>query len=76
MPIHWHPSVGPALVSDTILIGEGGFELLTPMETWPRVTVEIKGVPIPRPDILRVDELGSVGDDSVLFSPDNGFRAQ
>lgn len=75
MPLHWHPSVGPALVGDTILIGDGGFELITPMETWPRVTVEVKGVPIPRPDILRVDELSINGDDSVLFSLEH-FRPE
>ena len=74
MPVHWHPSIGPALVSDTILIGESGFELLTPMESWPRVTVEVKGIAIARPDILRIDEMEPVGEDSALFSITNGFR--
>ncbi|VAX38720.1 hypothetical protein MNBD_PLANCTO02-2631 [hydrothermal vent metagenome] len=53
MPIHWHPSIGPATVGDTILVGEEGFELLTPMEEWPRLNVEVKGVVFTRPDILR-----------------------
>ncbi len=53
MPIFWHPSVGPAVVGDTILVGEEGFELLTPMEEWPRLNVEVKGTIFTRPDILR-----------------------
>jgi Xaa-Pro dipeptidase len=56
MPVFWHPSVGPALVADTILVGESEFELLTPAGDWPRVKVEVKGAPIFRPDILRRDE--------------------
>jgi Xaa-Pro dipeptidase len=55
MPVFWHPSVGPALVADTILVGESEFELLTPADDWPRVKVEVKGTPIFRPDILRRD---------------------
>lgn len=66
VPVHWHPSVGPALVGDTILVGEQAFELLTPMEQWPRVTVKVKGVPIARPDILRRDLMATGSGDSVL----------
>ncbi|HUG90307.1 MAG TPA: M24 family metallopeptidase [Planctomycetaceae bacterium] len=66
VPVHWHPSVGPALVGDTVLVGEKGFELLTPMEQWPRVTVKVKGVPIPRPDILRRDRMIAAAGDSIL----------
>ena len=51
--VFWHPSVGPALVSDTILVGEQGSKLLTRMEDWPKVKVDIKGAPILRPDILK-----------------------
>lgn len=53
MPVHWHPSVGPALAADTILVTESGPELLTPMEVWPRLTVDVKNSSIHRPDILR-----------------------
>ncbi len=53
MPVHWHPSVGPALAADSILVTGSGPELLTPMETWPRMTVDVKKSPIHRPDILR-----------------------
>ena len=48
----WHPSVGPAMVGDTMLIGPSGLEMLTPMEHWPMSKVDIKGATILRPDIL------------------------
>ena len=53
MPLFWHPSVGPAMVGDTILVSEDQFELLTPSEDWPRIEVAIKGSSVLRPDILR-----------------------
>lgn len=53
MAVHWHPSIGPAVCGDTILIGEEDFELLTPTEGWPRLSIEVKGRRILRPDILR-----------------------
>ena len=52
MPVFWQSSVGPALTADTILIKPKGFELITPMENWPQLEVDVKGVKIPRPDIL------------------------
>jgi Xaa-Pro aminopeptidase len=52
MPVHWHPAVGPALTGDTILVRDGSPELLTPGEDWPQVTVNVKGEPVPRPDVL------------------------
>jgi Xaa-Pro aminopeptidase len=49
----WHPSVLTAAVGDTILIRDEGFEILTaPDESWPKMTVEIKGMPLSRPAIL------------------------
>ena len=51
-PVYWHPSIGSALAADTILIKPKGFEVLTPMESWPQVEVDVKGISIPRPDIL------------------------
>ena len=66
MAVFWHPSVGPAVIADTILVGENGFELLTPMEQWPRVTVTVKGTPIPRPSILERDTSDPGSSDSVL----------
>lgn len=52
MPVCWHPSVGPALVNDTILVADEGVEVLTRPDNWPVVTVEVKGEPIPRPGLL------------------------
>jgi Xaa-Pro aminopeptidase len=43
MPVFWHPSVGPAPMGDTILVGKTGFEWLTPTEDWPQLAVEVKG---------------------------------
>lgn len=51
--IFWHPSVGPAMVGDTMLIGPAGLEMLTPMEQWPMSKVDVKGATILRPDILQ-----------------------
>lgn len=53
MPLFWHPSVGPAMVGDTMLIGPKGMEMLTPMEQWPMSKVDVKGSTILRPDILH-----------------------
>jgi Xaa-Pro dipeptidase len=52
MPVYWHPAVGAAMSGDSILVGEGEFEVLTPAEGWPKVKVVVKGTTIYRPDIL------------------------
>ncbi len=58
MPLFWHPSVGPCLMGDTILVGSSrtrqgkGFEILTPPANWPTVSVEVKGVPLRCPGLL------------------------
>ena len=49
----WHPSVGPAMVGDTMLIGPNGLEMLTPTEQWPMSKVDVKRKAILRPDILQ-----------------------
>jgi hypothetical protein len=56
MAVYWHPSVGPSLTGDTILVGEKGFELLTPVEVWPKVKVDVKGSSLYLPDLLRRDD--------------------
>jgi Xaa-Pro dipeptidase len=66
MAVHWHPSVSGAMVGDTILVAEEGFEILTPMEDWPKATVEVKSAPILRPDILRRPAASDVLSQSVL----------
>ncbi|MBC7821444.1 MAG: M24 family metallopeptidase, partial [Planctomycetaceae bacterium] len=53
MAMFWHPSVGPASVGDTMLIGPSGLEVLTPTEQWPMTKVDVKGTAILRPDILQ-----------------------
>jgi len=58
MAVHWHPSVGPAHVGDTILVGENEFETLTPASDWPMLFVTVKGKPVRLPDIL-VRETGA-----------------
>ncbi len=52
MALSWRPSVRASLTGDTILVRAGGNEVLTPMEQWPRLSVEIKGQPVEHPDIL------------------------
>lgn len=52
MPMYWHPSVGPALMGESILLVEQGFEWLTPVENWPTLTVDVKGLLIQCPEIL------------------------
>lgn len=51
--VHWHPTVGPAFIADSILVAEKKFELLTPTENWPCLRVEVKGEPVVCPGILR-----------------------
>ena len=51
MAMHWHPSVGPALMGDTILVREQEVEFLTLSRDWPRLTVEVKGHAVQCPDI-------------------------
>ncbi len=60
MAVHWHPSIGPALVGDTILITEKFSELLTPMETWPKITIKVKGRKMKCPAILCREPSGEI----------------
>ena len=53
MAMFWHPSVGPANIGDTMLVGPKGLEVLTPTAQWPMSKVDVKGAPILRPDILQ-----------------------
>jgi Xaa-Pro aminopeptidase len=51
--LYWHPSLGPALVGDTILVQTGGFEILTPTESWPHLDISVKDAILTVPDILQ-----------------------
>ncbi|MCA9071629.1 MAG: M24 family metallopeptidase [Planctomycetaceae bacterium] len=66
MALHWHPSVGPAVMGDTVLITDRGIELITPCEVWPRLTVQVKQTPVVCPDILIRTEADLTGGDSVF----------
>ncbi|MBI1310351.1 FHA domain-containing protein [bacterium] len=52
MPVIWQLGVGSALSVDTVLIADGGIDILTPCEFWPTRTVSVKHVELTRPDIL------------------------
>lgn len=52
VPVSWHPSVGPAMLGDTILCLENSNEQLTQSTTWPQLPVTVKGRDIICPGIL------------------------
>lgn len=54
IPMFWHPSVGPALMGDTILTTANGVECLTRSSVWPALHVKVKGVDVECPGILRL----------------------
>ena len=55
VPIFWHPSVGPVLMGDTVIVTKDGTEVLTPPSEWPTVPISVKGVSINIPGILVVN---------------------
>jgi Xaa-Pro dipeptidase len=55
VPVFWHPSVGPALMGDTVLVTSDGTEILTPATDWPVVPISVKGVNVNIPAILVVE---------------------
>jgi Xaa-Pro aminopeptidase len=59
MPIHWHPSVGPAQMGDTILVTDTEFDPVTPATDWPTLFVSVKGKPVHLPDILLREGSGT-----------------
>ena len=66
MALYWHPSVGPAVAGDTVLISDRGIELITPTEIWPKLTIQVKKTPVACPDILIRTEKDLTGDDSIF----------
>lgn len=55
MAVFWHPTVGPAMMGDTVLVGQGKTERLTLSELqWPELMVHVKGHDISCPAILKV----------------------
>jgi Xaa-Pro aminopeptidase len=49
----WQPSVGGAMVGDSVLVRGEGQLCLTPASHWPTLSIEVKGTQIDVPDILR-----------------------
>ena len=54
-PVFWHPSVGPVLMGDTVLVGAQGTEVLTVSSDWPVVPVLVKGTTVGVPAILVIN---------------------
>lgn len=52
----WHPSVGPAMTGDTILVEQDQTILITPMEQWPTAKIMVKEHQMALPDVLILPE--------------------
>ncbi|MCH2203668.1 MAG: M24 family metallopeptidase [Fuerstiella sp.] len=52
--VYWHPTVGPAMSGDTVLVQHKSAHFLTSPRSWPTVTVQVKGRVVPCPGILCV----------------------
>ncbi len=65
-PVFWHPSVGPAMLGDTVLLHNSSNEQLTMSSSWPQVPVLVKGREILCPGILRVQPAGARGEASEM----------
>lgn len=61
-PVFWHPSVGRALLGDTMICFENSNEYLTTGDSWPRVGVNVKGHSMDCPSVLRVRHAAVVDD--------------
>ncbi len=53
-PVYWHPSVGPAMAGDTVLVQHKTALFLTSRSSWPTMTVQVKGRDVPCPGILAL----------------------
>jgi Xaa-Pro aminopeptidase len=50
----WNPSITGTKSEDTILIGDNGNEVLTEIEGWPEISVEVNAQTFKRPAILEI----------------------
>lgn len=50
--LHWHPSIGPVQMGDTILVGPERYELLTVPDQWPTIGISVRGNTVVLPDML------------------------
>lgn len=71
MAMHWHPSVGPSLMGDTILVKEQEVEFLTLSRDWPRLTVEVKGHAVQCPDILVIPDGEATAETDAVEVPED-----
>jgi Xaa-Pro aminopeptidase len=55
MAVAWTPSVGPARSGDSVMLHENGYEILTPTQQWPFLTISVKGFEVERPGVLVLD---------------------
>jgi len=56
-PVFWHPSVGPAMMGDTVLCQESVNEILTASSTWPQIPLKVKGRDLQLPGILLLRDV-------------------
>lgn len=52
VPIFWHPSVGPVMAGDSVVVTKSGPEVLTAARDWPTVPISVKGTSVSIPAIL------------------------
>ena len=50
----WNPSIAGTKSEDTVLVGDGGLEVLTAIEGWPVLHVTAGGIDYARPAVLEV----------------------
>lgn len=55
MAVAWTPSIMATRSGDTVLIHEKGYEIITPTQQWPTLTVSVKGYEVERPAVLVLD---------------------
>lgn len=69
--IFWHPSAGPAMLGDSVLVQEQGCERLTHSDLWPPLIVRVKGHDVMCPGILRVTQMATeaTGEASSVSEP-------
>ena len=63
--VYWHPSVGPAMAGDTMLINKKSAHFLTSRSSWPTLQVQVKGKTVPCPGILRIPSSAPVPENSL-----------
>ena len=52
MVMHWHPSVGPAMMGETILVSDRLAEVVTRHDQWPSLQFAVQGTKLSVPDML------------------------